>query len=57
MGPRVARGAVRCWRCGELIGHTEPSDLEHDDHDRIIYQGHEHAGGCRRAAGRKAARR
>lgn len=42
---------VLCWRCGQRI--TEPDDLHlgHDDHDRNITRGPEHALCNLRAAG------
>lgn len=53
---RVAQGTpLPCWRCGKPI--TDPNDLDlgHDDHDRSIVRGPEHARGCNRsAAGRSA---
>lgn len=52
--PRVARGAVMCWRCGEHIGRGEAWDLGHDDDDRRITRGPEHPT-CNRAAGGRAA--
>lgn len=55
--PLVAAGKVNCWRCGQKIQPTDKWDLGHDDHDRSIYRGPEHANTCNRsAAGRKAAR-
>jgi hypothetical protein len=51
LAPQVAAGTVTCWRCGQLIRPGEPWDLGHDDHDRSIYRGPEHAGRCNRAAG------
>jgi hypothetical protein len=51
LAPQVAAGTVTCRRCGQLIRPGEPWDLGHDDHDRSIYRGPEHAGGCNRAAG------
>lgn len=55
--PRVATGTVRCWRCHKLIRPIEPWDLGHDDHDRTITRGPEHANQCNRAeAGRRTPR-
>jgi hypothetical protein len=48
---KVKAGGVRCWRCGEPIAPTEAWDLGHDDEDRTVYRGPEHAGRCNRAAG------
>ena len=48
--PKVATGLTPCWRCGELILPTEPWDLGHDDTDRTITRGPEHANRCNRAA-------
>jgi hypothetical protein len=45
---RVARGDVRCARCGELIDPNELWDLGHDDLDRTKYNGPEHRR-CNRA--------
>src|SRR6266496_2308149 len=39
---RVARGEVRCARCGGLISPFELWDLGHDDFDRTKYAGPEH---------------
>jgi hypothetical protein len=45
---------VNCWRCGEPIEPGEAWDLGHDDDDRTLYRGPEHAGRCNRsAAGRR----
>jgi hypothetical protein len=44
----VARGDVRCARCGELIDPNELWDLGHDDLDRTKYNGPEHRR-CNRA--------
>jgi len=52
---RVEAGVVRCWRCRELIRPDEQWDLGHDDVDRSITRGPEHAARCNRsAAGRSA---
>lgn len=53
--PRVARGVVDCWRCGERITPGQPWDVGHDDVDRAITRGPEHADRCNRAAGGRAA--
>jgi hypothetical protein len=52
---RVAAGTVSCWRCGDLIDAVEPWDLGHDDDDRTVTRGPEHAGRCNRRAGGAAA--
>jgi hypothetical protein len=49
--PIVAAGRVVCWRCGDLIGAAEAWDLGHDDTDRAVTRGPEHANRCNRAAG------
>jgi hypothetical protein len=49
--PKVARGIVDCWRCGQLIQPGRPWDLGHDD-DRRTYRGPEHPS-CNRQAGGK----
>ncbi len=54
--PSVARGLVSCWRCGLLITPGQPWDIGHDDVDRSIVRGPEHAR-CNRAAGGRAAHR
>ena len=41
--PKVARGDVACWRCGRLIGPHEEWHLGHDDNDRTVTHGPEHA--------------
>lgn len=50
----VSRGLVTCWRCGQPIEAGAPWDLGHDDHDRNITRGPEHATCNRSAAGRSA---
>ncbi|WP_218014517.1 hypothetical protein [Mycolicibacterium palauense] len=58
--PIVKSGQAICWRCGERIGPDQQWDLGHDDDNRNIYRGPEHAlkrdcaaGGNRAAGGRK----
>lgn len=46
----VKRGDAVCWRCGRGIHPDEAWDLGHDDHDRSITHGPEHAGRCNRRA-------
>lgn len=46
--PKVERGEVACWRCGKLIIPGQPWDLGHDDRDRTVTNGPEHAT-CNRA--------
>jgi hypothetical protein len=53
--PHVNAGQVTCWRCNEPIEPGEPWDLGHDDHDRTITRGPEHANRCNRSAGGRAA--
>lgn len=49
-------GSLTCWRCGELILPGDEWHLGHDDHDRSIRRGPEHARQCNlRAAGMKTA--
>lgn len=50
LAPIVKAGLAECWRCGEPIRPDEPWDLGHDDDDRTVYRGPEHAGRCNRAA-------
>jgi hypothetical protein len=53
IAPAVAAGHATCWRCRQPISPGEPWDLGHDDHDRSITRGPEHAGHCNRStAGR-----
>lgn len=58
--PIVRSGQAVCWRCGEKIGADQRWDLGHDDEDRRVYRGPEHAlkddcaAGGNRAAGGKA---
>jgi hypothetical protein len=40
---KVERGEVNCWRCGRWIAPGSAWDLGHDDWDRRIYRGAEHA--------------
>lgn len=54
--PLVQAGTVDCWRCSQPLDPDQPWDLGHDDHDRTLYRGPEHAlrtGPCigNRAAG------
>ncbi|MGE2733834.1 hypothetical protein [Mycolicibacterium vaccae] len=58
--PIVKSGQAICWRCEQPIGPEQPFDLGHDDDDRTIYRGPEHAlkddcaaGGNRAAGARK----
>jgi len=41
--PIVASGQAECWRCGLPIQPGQEWDLGHDDEDRSIYRGPEHA--------------
>lgn len=47
----VATGTATCSRCGKRIDPSEAWDLGHDDHNRTIYRGPEHAA-CNRATRR-----
>lgn len=46
----VEAGYAVCWRCGLPIKPGTPWHLGHDDHDRSIYRGAEHAR-CNLSAG------
>lgn len=50
LAPSVDAGLVDCWRCGQRIQVGQAWDLGHDDNDRSIYRGPEHAGPCNRHA-------
>lgn len=52
--PLVATGQVTCHRCHTPITPGTPWDLGHDDHDRTIIRGPEHAHTCNRAAAGRA---
>lgn len=54
LAPLVATGRATCWRCGLPIHPGEPWDLGHDDHDRSITRGPEHASTCNRSAAGRA---
>ena len=46
---------VLCWRCEQPITDPDDCDLGHDDLDRTITRGPEHARACNRsAAGKKS---
>jgi hypothetical protein len=49
----VLQGRVTCWRCGEPILPTDEWDLGHDDNDRSITKGPEHANRCNRSTAAK----
>jgi hypothetical protein len=54
---RLARGErVACWRCRRRIMPRDEWNLGHDDDDRTIIKGPEHAGCNQRAAGLAAHR-
>lgn len=48
--PHVATGTINCWRCGQPITPTDEWHLGHDDHNRTITRGPEHARRCNLAA-------
>lgn len=50
--PKVKRGGVTCWRCGEQIDPREPWDLGHKDGSATEYAGPEHRA-CNRGAAAK----
>ena len=52
----VAAGTAVCWRCGRAIQPWMAWDLGHDDWDRSVYRGPEHAKCNRAAAARKGNR-
>ena len=48
----AAGGHVTCWRCGQPITNANDMHIGHDDRDRRITRGPEHATKCNlRAAG------
>jgi hypothetical protein len=49
----VLQGRVTCWRCAEPILPTDEWDLGHDDNDRSITKGPEHANRCNRSTAAK----
>jgi len=51
--PEVAAGKSNCWRCTGLIQPGSEWHLGHDDHDRGIIRGPEHAH-CNLSAAGKA---
>jgi hypothetical protein len=52
---RIRRGEpVTCWRCGARITDAADCHLGHDDHDRSITRGPEHASCNLKAAGRNS---
>lgn len=50
---RVDAGSVACWRCGAWINPAYEWHLGHDDYDRRIIRGPEHAKCNLRAAAAK----
>src|SRR3954453_9917742 len=56
LAPFVATRTVICWRCGKLVASHHAWDLGHDDMDRTIIRGPEHAG-CKRSAGARSPKR
>ena len=55
LSPIVQAGRATCWRCGLPIAPDEAWDLGHDDEDRTITRGPEHAYTCNRSAAGRAA--
>lgn len=52
---RMDAGEVlTCWRCGEPVTAADEWHLGHDDHDRTITRGPEHARRCNLSAAGKA---
>lgn len=54
LAPLVLSGRATCWRCGLPIQPNEAWDLGHDDADRSITRGPEHANTCNRSAAGRA---
>ena len=54
LAPIVQAGRATCWRCGQPIKPTDAWDLGHDDQDRAITRGPEHAYKCNRSAAGRA---
>lgn len=50
-------GSITCWRCGRPITLGDEWDLGHDDTDRTVTRGPEHARECNRAAAGRASHR
>ena len=54
LAPIVEAGRATCWRCGLPIQPGDPWDLGHDDYNRSITRGPEHAYTCNRSAAGRA---
>lgn len=54
--PDVEAGNATCWRCGQPIAPGATWDMGHDDDDRNVHRGPEHAA-CNRATKAHALRR